>query len=131
LVISGAIFLILGYIILPYFTDINHASYNRAGIESICAAKFGDTMLEDVLPSELFIVSFEYSNHTPVFFTKYLAQEFGGVYNQSVSNATQASSAAPVYFDPKIINNFVLIDGGVYANDPSLLAFLHATYVLN
>ena len=48
----------------------------------------------------------------------------------SLADATESSAAAPIYFDPKVIGDLVLIDGGVIANDPALLAYLHATYNL-
>jgi patatin-like phospholipase/acyl hydrolase len=52
------------------------------------------------------------------------------MYDISLSNATQSSAAAPIYFDPKVIGPFIFIDGGVIANDPTLMAYLHATYNL-
>lgn len=52
------------------------------------------------------------------------------VYNVSLSDATEASAAAPVYFNPKTIDDMVLIDGGLLANDPSLVALMHAKYNL-
>lgn len=51
-------------------------------------------------------------------------------FNVTLNDATQASAAAPIYFDPKIVGDMVLIDGALIANDPSLLAFIHARYNL-
>ena len=49
----------------------------------------------------------------------------------SIADASEASSAAPIYFDPKVIGNQVLIDGGVIANEPALYSYLHAIHNLN
>jgi len=50
------------------------------------------------------------------------------VYDVPVANATGASSAAPLYFEPKLQTNEyglveLQIDGGVICNNPSLYAY--------
>ena len=52
--------------------------------------------------------------------------------NVFIRDAAQASSAAPIYFDPKTIPGISesLIDGGVIANSPSFYSYLHAKYTL-
>ena len=52
--------------------------------------------------------------------------------NVAISDAAQASSAAPIYFDPKNIPGIsdALIDGGVIANNPSFYSYLHVKYTL-
>ncbi len=46
-----------------------------------------------------------------------------------VSDAVLASCAAPTYFDPHIINDtYQLVDGGLWANNPSLVAVVEAHY---
>ena len=48
-----------------------------------------------------------------------------------VSDAVLASCAAPTYFDPVIVNNkYQLVDGGLWANNPSLVATIDAYYRL-
>jgi patatin-like phospholipase/acyl hydrolase len=55
-------------------------------------------------------------------------------YNITLAQATEASSAAPTYFDPKVLENEwdpsqpeVLIDGALIANNPALYAYIMAT----
>lgn len=49
-----------------------------------------------------------------------------------ISDAVLASCAAPTYFDPHIVNDtYQLADGGLWANNPSLLAAIDAHYRLN
>jgi predicted acylesterase/phospholipase RssA len=47
-------------------------------------------------------------------------------------NAARATSAAPTYFEPETIKNekdfYALIDGGVFANNPSMCALVDAMY---
>jgi patatin-like phospholipase/acyl hydrolase len=52
-------------------------------------------------------------------------------YSVGLSNASQASSSAPIYFDPKVIGDQVLIDGGVIANNPAMYSYLHSKYINN
>ena len=48
-----------------------------------------------------------------------------------MADCAEASAAAPLYFDPKVIGNQTLVDGGIIANEPALYAVLHAKYALN
>lgn len=46
--------------------------------------------------------------------------------NTKLSNIITASSAAPYYFDPFVMNGFNYVDGGVFANNPSLIGYVTA-----
>lgn len=64
-----------------------------------------------------------------VFKSKYL-QEVGRDYvrdgNVPLADAILASCAAPTYFDPAAVGNYLLADGGVWANNPSIIALTEA-----
>jgi patatin-like phospholipase/acyl hydrolase len=112
-----------------------HSLNDRAGIEKICSHMFGDVPITDALTDEIFIVSFDYEYGNPVFFTKLYASDKSikndeDLYSTSLGNASEASAAAPIYFDPKIIHDHILIDGGIIANNPSLYAYEYANKVL-
>jgi len=48
-----------------------------------------------------------------------------------VSDAVLASSSAPTYFDPHVLEGtYQLVDGGLWANNPSLVAVIDAQYRL-
>lgn len=111
--------------------------YDRQGIEKIADWKFGDvrfsneTYLHDALTEEVVIVSYDYNSHQPRIFSKFASHRNNGTYNVSITDASEASSAAPIYFDPKVIGNQVLVDGGIIANEPALYSYLHAVYSLH
>lgn len=51
--------------------------------------------------------------------------------NVRVSDAVLASCSAPTYFDPVVVDNkYQLADGGLWANNPSLVAAIDAHYRL-
>lgn len=64
-----------------------------------------------------------------VFKSRYL-QEVGKGYvrdgNVPLADAILASCAAPTYFDPAAVGNYLLADGGVWANNPSIIALTEA-----
>ena len=64
-----------------------------------------------------------------VFKSRY-QQELGKDYvrdgNVALSDAILASCAAPTYFDPAAVGNYLLADGGVWAGNPSLIALTDA-----
>lgn len=43
-----------------------------------------------------------------------------------IADAVLASCSAPTYFDPHVIKNYLLVDGGLWANNPSLVALTEA-----
>ena len=47
----------------------------------------------------------------------------------SLRDAILASCAAPTFFAPKAVDNFLLADGGLWANNPSTVAFTEALSV--
>ena len=49
--------------------------------------------------------------------------------NVNLQDAILASCAAPTFFAPKSVENFLLADGGLWANNPSTIAFTEALSV--
>jgi patatin-like phospholipase/acyl hydrolase len=133
-VIGALIGFPLGYFGSDLVYKATHSLNTRQGIEMICSELFGDVPITAAL-TEIFIVSFDYSYGNPIFFTKYYAENplvkgLPEIYSTTLSNAAEASAAAPIYFAPKVLNDHILIDGGVIANNPSLYAYEFANRVL-
>ena len=72
------------------------------------------------------IVSYAYNIRKPRIYSKYPTKRNSSLYNVTIADAAQASAAAPAYFNAKDINGEILIDGGVMANDPGMLAYMRS-----
>ncbi len=105
LILGAAIGAVLGYLLTPAIYSLTKSSYDRSGIEKICDEMFGDVMLKDALTKEVNIVSYEYNKQQPRIFSKFTSQRDANTFDVSISDASEASSAAPIYFDPKVIGN--------------------------
>lgn len=128
MLVGGVIGFIVGWLLVPLIFSLTKSSYDRSGIESICNEMFGNVKIQDALTKEVNIIAYEYNTHQPRIFSKFTAQSFPTNFSVGLSNASQASSAAPIYFDPKVIGEQVLIDGGVIANNPALYSYMHSRY---
>jgi uncharacterized protein len=60
-----------------------------------------------------------------VFKSQYL-KEFVRDKNVKISDAVIASCSAPSYFDPEEVGPYLLADGGIWANNPALVALIEA-----
>ena len=87
---------------------------------------FGDLTMKDAETTRLIIPSFNLTRGEPhVFRSRHLPK---GIHDQDlkISDVVIAATAAPTYFPHKTIGDNAYIDGGVWATDPSLLAFAEA-----
>ncbi|MGH7515620.1 MAG: patatin-like phospholipase family protein [Gemmatimonadales bacterium] len=100
------------------------ARYFGTGLEETLDQQIGDTPLSDAL-TRVLITSYDVAYGQPVLFTsfKWPSQALIGV---SMRVAARATSAGPTYFEPQVLEvgstQRVLVDGGVFANNPSLIA---------
>ncbi|MDR0773497.1 MAG: patatin-like phospholipase family protein [Wolbachia pipientis] len=103
--------------ILSWF---NCAQYPHKNIESILDKYFGDDTLQNTL-SNLLITSYDIHNNCPFFFKGWKED------NIKLKDALRATTAAPTYFIPKHLKidqiDRVLVDGGVFANNPAACAY--------
>lgn len=64
-----------------------------------------------------------------------LKSNYSGTFTRDTSvfikDAVLASCSAPTYFDPHKLENYLLADGGLWANNPSLAAVIEAQKRLN
>lgn len=86
---------------------------------------FGDTMLHQFIKPCL-ITSYEITARKAHFFNS--AEAGDPLFDFKVRDIARATSAAPTYFEPAKIESvagqcFSLIDGGVFANNPSLCTY--------
>ena len=126
--IGFVVFGVIGFFIMPTLYSFTKSNYNRKGIEAVTKRMFGDVKLVDAITEEVCIISYDYNKHEPRLFSKYAATHGKETYGVKISEASEASAAAPIFFDPKTIGEQVLIDGGIIANNPAMYAYLHAKY---
>ncbi|WP_265042203.1 patatin-like phospholipase family protein [Wolbachia endosymbiont (group B) of Melanostoma mellinum] len=105
--------------ILSWF---NCAQYPHKNIESILEKYFGDDTLQNTL-SKVLITSYDIHNNYPFFFKSWREdRDF-----VKLKDALRATTAAPTYFIPKHLKidqiDRVLVDGGVFANNPAACAY--------
>ena len=108
-----------------FFGPVFGEKYSTACYEEYLIKTFGDAPMSELYAPTI-AISFNTQKSEPYIFRSYSSDGF------LVKEAARASSAAPLYFAPaKFINRatgeeMCLIDGGMGANNPALLAYAEA-----
>lgn len=90
--------------------------------------------LSEVNEADLLITAYELQKRIPRIFKnwKALGVEDGGPEDDfQLTDVARCTSAAPTFFPPALVKNsagksFVMVDGGVYANNPAMCAYVAA-----
>ncbi|HRI85668.1 MAG TPA: CBASS cGAMP-activated phospholipase [Ignavibacteria bacterium] len=107
--------------------------FSVTGIEEVLEIYLGETKLSEAL-TDVIIPSYEIEQRIPFFFKSRKAKDSAD-YDFKMKEVARATSAAPTYFESmKLkasppVDYFALIDGGVYANNPSMCAYAEAKKV--
>ena len=110
---------------LSLFGPIFQDKYDYRNLERFLYETFGDTGIDELLTPTA-MISYETKSGSPYVFRSYDDHGF------KLREALRATSAAPTYFAPVELSDrltgekIVCIDGGVGANNPSMLAYLEA-----
>lgn len=101
--------------------------YPAEGIESVLKSYFKDLKLSELLKPCL-ITSYNIEQRKTHFFGQHKALKDGPNKDFLVREVCRATSAAPSYFEPALIRSlgdirFPLIDGGIFANNPTLCTY--------
>ncbi len=105
--------------------------YSQEGIEEVLHKYFGKHELKDVV-TDVLITSYDLETRRPFFFKSMKAKNDPDR-NHPAWIAARATSAAPTYFEPiKLTTDdeltyYSLVDGGIYANNPSMCAYAEVT----
>ncbi len=101
--------------------------YPSKGIEEVLQKYFDKARLKEAL-TDVLVTSYEIERRTPFFFRSRRARE-NRDYDFPMWQVARATSAAPTYFEPcripvngKKDDFWTLIDGGVFANNPTMCA---------
>jgi predicted acylesterase/phospholipase RssA len=111
------------------------AKYSAANIEGILRRYFGETRLAEAV-TDVIVPSYELEGRIPWFFRSRRART-DQRYNFRMWEVVRATSAAPTYFPPLRLEAlgpdpdtdrgyYAMVDGGVYANNPAMCAYVEA-----
>jgi patatin-like phospholipase/acyl hydrolase len=105
--------------------------YDVRELERLLREYFGDAMLSSAL-TEVVVPSYDLTAPAPFFFKRSYARDQRHSWDVETWKAARATSAAPTYFDPMNLPAFedegehALVDGGVFANNPTACAYAEA-----
>lgn len=104
--------------------------YSEENISEYCKKYFGNCWISQVM-KDCLVTSYEMDNRKALLFSRYNVQKYGDSADYKLSDIARATSAAPTYFSPARIpardnTQRHLVDGGVYANNPAMCAFVEA-----
>lgn len=111
--------------------QLRDEKYSAAGLEKVLEDKFGETRLKDALTGVI-VPAYDIELRQPVFFRSQRAKEEPDTRDFRMRDVARATSAAPTYFEPLRLPaggsrpNYTLVDGGVFANNPGMCAFVDA-----
>ena len=107
---------------------IRAAKYPAEGIEEVLQDYFGEARLKEAL-TELLVTAYDIEKRDPFFYRSRRAG-LDPRYDVPMRLAARATSAAPTYFEPAEVQwpgeRDLLVDGGVFANNPALCAYAEA-----
>jgi predicted acylesterase/phospholipase RssA len=110
---------------------VTDARYPAEPIERVLRQHFGTTMLSKAL-TEIVIPSYDLCAPWPYFFKREYAADQDHDWDVEMAFVARATSAAPTYFDPAIVPSgsggpaHALVDGGTFANNPTLAGYVDA-----
>jgi patatin-like phospholipase/acyl hydrolase len=96
--------------------------YENTGLVRALDHYLGDARLSDTLVP-IFVTAYDIEHRRAFFFRTESARTKPG-YDFKLADAAHATAAAPTYFEPARVGDFALIDGGVFASNPSLCAYV-------
>ena len=101
------------------------SKFHSEELNKILVGKFGDRTLGDI--SKPLILPASNITTGKVYVSKsYYDKNFVRDKRIKLTDAILASCSAPTYFDPHCIGSYLLADGGLWANNPSLVAVIDA-----
>jgi len=103
--------------------------YDSKDMEALLDRYFGEAKLKDGL-SNVLVTTYDIEKGKPFYFSSRLAAN-DPKENFRLKDVARSTSAAPTYFKPNLLkydkdNDLAFVDGGVFANNPSILAYSEA-----
>ena len=112
--------------------NLNGPRFPEYGVDEVLKRYFGDTRLKDAR-TNVVVTAYAIEKRRPFFFRSWQAKAPATrrTHDFPVWEVARSTSAAPTFFPPFKAtaadgNSYALIDGGVYANNPALCAWVEA-----
>ena len=106
------------------------SKYSKSGLREQLETVFKEITLSET-QTRLLIPATDISNGTVHVFKSNYLNEFVRDAKVMVKDAVLASCSAPIFFDPQKVDDYMLSDGGLWANNPALIGLVEATGKLN
>jgi uncharacterized protein len=94
--------------------------YDAAGLEEVLDRYLGDARLRDAV-TDILVTAYDTEAREPEFFKSARARE-DDARDAALRDVARATAAAPTYFQPALVSERPLIDGGVFAVNPGMCA---------
>jgi uncharacterized protein len=102
--------------------------YSPAALEACLLKFFGSTKFSSAL-TPLLISSYDLQSQLPFFFKSHMISKDSS-YDWNVTDIARSTSAAPTFFPPNRLTkgneDYDLVDGGVFVNNPAMAAYAEA-----
>ncbi len=102
--------------------------YSPAALESCLSQFFRDARFSSAL-TPLLISSYDLQLQAPFFFKSHMIAQRPN-YDWNLADIARSTSAAPTFFPPNHLTkgneNYTLVDGGVFVNNPAMAAYAEA-----
>lgn len=113
---------------LEALKELEAPKYSPDGLDEVLVKYFGDTEFKTAL-TPLLVSSYDLQTEMPFFFKSHrIASDIS--WNWPVRQIARATSAAPTFFPPYHLvrgkENYALVDGGVFVNNPAMAAYVEA-----
>jgi hypothetical protein len=101
------------------------SAYSSVALQKLLTDVFGEATFAEV-PGRLVVVATDVSNGTVFLMKSSYLSSFVRDGDIRLKDGILASCAAPGYFDPVRVKEYLLADGGLWGNNPSLIAYTEA-----
>lgn len=102
---------------------LNKSKYDNSHLKKLLKEKFRDKTLSDLsIKTRLLIPTTDISNGDVHVIKSFYIEEFKRDKDRKIQDAVLSSCSAPLYFNPNKMESYLLADGGLWANNPSLVA---------
>jgi patatin-like phospholipase/acyl hydrolase len=117
------------------FSSVIQEKYDADSLEERLIRYLGAAKTKEAL-TDFLITAYDISRRKTFFFDRRVSLSSRRVRNFKFADVARATSAAPTFFEPKLVTDiesrdvFPLIDGGVFANDPAMCAYVEAKKII-